>query len=83
MAGRVVFFLHSASYEPAFEAASLGITAAAMGDEVYFVFAFEALRQLARGGWGLPRTERESAESAQDDGSKGKLVDKLLGKKRE
>jgi len=32
---------------------------------------------------GVPESLRESAESAQDDGSKGKLVDKLLGKKRE
>ena len=49
MAGRVFFFLQQATYEPAFQAASMGITAAAMGDEVYFVFAFDALRQLARG----------------------------------
>src|SRR5205085_4530564 len=44
MPGRVVFFLQSATYEPAYSAASMGITAAAMGDEVYFVLSFEELR---------------------------------------
>ena len=62
MAGRVFFFLQHATFEPAFQAASMGITAAAMGDEVYFVFAFEALRQLVEGGFGLPRGEQERAE---------------------
>ncbi len=64
MAGRVFFFMQHATYEPAFQAASMGITAAAMGDEVYFVFAFEALRQLVGGGFGLPRGETEQAECA-------------------
>jgi peroxiredoxin family protein len=64
MAGRVFFFLQHATYEPAFQAASMGITAAAMGDEVYFVFAFDALRQLVRGSFGLPHSEKERAESA-------------------
>lgn len=64
MAGRVFFFLQHATYEPAFQAASMGITAAAMGDEVYFVFAFDALRQLVSGGFGLPQGEREREELA-------------------
>jgi peroxiredoxin family protein len=68
MAGRVFFFLHSATYEPAYQAASMGITAAAMGDEVYFVFAFDALRALARDAFGLAHTEREMAESARAEG---------------
>jgi peroxiredoxin family protein len=68
MAGRVFFFLQQATYEPAFQAASMGITAAAMGDEVYFVFAFDALRQLTRGSFGLPHTEKEMAESARAEG---------------
>ena len=68
MAGRVFFFLQHATYEPAFQAASMGITAAAMGDEVYFVFAFDALRQLVRGGFGLPHSEKELAESARAEG---------------
>jgi peroxiredoxin family protein len=68
MAGRVLFFLHSATYEPAFTATSMGITAAAMGDDVYFVFAFDALRQLARDSFGLPRSEKEMAESARAEG---------------
>ncbi len=68
MAGRVFFFLQHATYEPAFQAASMGITAAAMGDEVYFVFAFDALRQLARGTFGLPHSEKERAESERAEG---------------
>jgi len=64
MAGRVFFFLQHATYEPAFQAATMGITAVAMGDEVYFVFAFDALRALVEGRFGEPRGERELAESA-------------------
>ncbi|WP_164017070.1 DsrE family protein [Pyxidicoccus trucidator] len=64
MAGRVFFFLQHATYEPAFQAASMGITAAAMGDEVYVVFAFDALRQLVSGGFGQPHGEHEHAELA-------------------
>ena len=62
MAGRVFFFLQHATYEPAFQAASMGITAAAMGDEVYLVFAFDALRRLVEGRFGLPHGEQEQAE---------------------
>jgi peroxiredoxin family protein len=63
MAGRVFFFLQHATYEPAFQAATMGITAMAMGDEVYFVFAFDALRTLVEGRFGEPRGEREVEES--------------------
>ena len=62
MAGRVFFFLQHATYEPAFQAATMGITAVAMGDEVYFVFAFEALRALVEGRFGEPRGAREEEE---------------------
>jgi peroxiredoxin family protein len=68
MAGRVFFFLQHATYEPAFQAASMGITAAAMGDEVYVVFAFDALRALVRGSFGQPHSEKELAESARAEG---------------
>lgn len=68
MAGRVLFFLQTASYEPAFQAASLGITAAAMGDEVYVVFAFDALRQFIRGSFGRALSEKESAEATRAEG---------------
>ena len=68
MPGRVLFFLQSATFEPAYSAASMGITAAAMGDEVYFVLAFDALRALARDSFGLPRTEKEMSESARSEG---------------
>jgi peroxiredoxin family protein len=68
MAGRVFFFLQHGTYEPAFQATSMGITAVAMGDEVYFVFAFDALRSLVRGNFGLPHTEKELSESARAEG---------------
>lgn len=67
MAGRVFFFLQHATYEPAFQASSMGITAAAMGDEVYFVFAFDALRAWVGGAFGLPEGEREREEHARGE----------------
>jgi len=68
MAGRVVFFLQSGSYEPAYQAASMGLTAAALGDAVVFVFAYDALRQLCRGDFGRPQSDREVVESARSEG---------------
>lgn len=68
MSGRVVFFVNSAGYEAAWQTASMGITAAAMGDEVVFIFAFEALRSLANGTFGKPLSERERAESTRGAG---------------
>src|SRR5712672_783468 len=68
MAGRVVFFVSQANYEAAYHAASLGITATAMGDDVFFVFAFDALRALTRDAFGKPHSEREAAESARAEG---------------
>src|SRR5688572_3227966 len=68
MAGRVVFFVSQPNYEAAYQAASLGITATAMGDDVFFVFGFDALRALTREAWGKPHTEREAAESARAEG---------------
>jgi len=63
MAGRVIVFLQHGSYEPAYQATTLGITAAAMGDEVYFVLAFDALREWIRGDFGEPQSEAEIVES--------------------
>jgi len=60
---RTIFFLQRPGYEAAFQAASVGITAAAMGDEVYFVFAFGALRQLLDGRFGAAVNQEERAES--------------------
>ena len=68
VAGRVVVFISQSSYEPAYTAASLGITATAMGDDVFFVFSFDALRALVRDLWGKPHTEREASESARAEG---------------
>ncbi len=68
MAGRVVFFVSQPNYEAAYQAASLGITATAMGDDVFFVFGFDALRALTREVFGKPHTEREASESARAEG---------------
>lgn len=68
MSGRVVFFVNSAGYEAAWQTASMGITAAAMGDEVVFVFAFEALRALANGTFGKPLSDRERSEATRGQG---------------
>jgi peroxiredoxin family protein len=68
MAGRVLFLLQHGGYQPAYQAASMGITAVALGDAVHFVFAFEALRQLVHGDFGRPQSDREAVESARAEG---------------
>ncbi|MFY0578455.1 hypothetical protein ACN28S_32865 [Cystobacter fuscus] len=83
MAGRVFFFLQHATYEPAFQAASMGVTAAAQGDEVYFVFAFDALRSLMRGRFGLPHSERELAESERAERLGVPVPERMLAEARE
>lgn len=66
--GRLVVFVSSGGYEAAWQATSLGLTAAAMGDEVIYVFAFDALRALDRGTFGKPLSERETAEATRGKG---------------
>lgn len=68
MAGKVVIFVQSAGYEAAWSATSLGLTASAVGDEVCFIFGFEALRALAKGDFGKPLTRRETMEVARGEG---------------
>lgn len=68
MSGRVVFFISHGSYEAAWQATSLGITATAMGEEVVFVFAFDALRALAKGTFGKALTDRERIEVTRAEG---------------
>ena len=82
MAGRVVFFVQRASFEAAFQATTMGITAAAMGDEVYLVFAWDALRHLARGTFGVPETDRERIEQARADGLRLPPPSKMLEEAR-
>jgi predicted peroxiredoxin len=82
MPGRVVLFLQVANYEAAYQAASVGITATAMGDEVYFVFAFDALRSLLRGTFGKPQSEKEMAESARAEGLGLPPPHRMLGEAR-
>ncbi|MFZ5443115.1 MAG: hypothetical protein ACOZQL_24115 [Myxococcota bacterium] len=78
MSGRVVIFVNSAGYEAAWQVASLGITAAAFGDTVTFVFAFEALRSLANNTFGKPLTDRERAEATRGDGIGAPLPARML-----
>lgn len=75
---RVVFFVNSAGYEAAWSSMSLGITAAAFGDEVVFVFAFEALKSLAHGTFGKPLTDRERAEFTRGEGIGAPLPSRML-----
>ncbi len=70
--------MNSAGYEAAWQVASTGITAAAFGDEVLFVFAFEALRSLANGTFGKPLTDRERAEATRGDGIGAPVPSRML-----
>lgn len=68
MRGRAVFFVSHAGYEAAWQSMSLGLTAAAMGDDVVFVFAFEALKSLSRGTFGKALNDRETKEVTRAEG---------------
>jgi peroxiredoxin family protein len=78
----VVFFVQHGSFEPGFQLASMAVTAAAMGDEVIIVFAFDALRQLVQKSFGKPATDRENAESARGEGLGLQTPMKLLEEAR-
>ncbi len=81
--GRVVFFVTSSGYECAWQVTSIGITAAAFGDDVFFVFAFEALRSLANGTFGKPLSDRERTESTRGEGLGAPQPFKMLKDARE
>lgn len=68
MRGRAVFFVSHAGYEVAWQSMSLGLTAAAMGDDVVFVFAFEALKSLSRGTFGKALNDRETKQVTRAEG---------------
>ncbi|MFO0597729.1 MAG: DsrE family protein [Myxococcaceae bacterium] len=82
MSGRVVFFVNNAGYEAAWQTASMGITAAAFGDEVVFVFAFEALRSLANGTFGKPLSDRERSELTRGEGIGAPVPSRMLADAR-
>lgn len=75
---RLVIFVSGGGYETAWQSMSLGLTAAAMGDEVVYIFAFDALRAVARGTFGKPLTERENAEATRGKGLGAPLPAKML-----
>lgn len=49
MTGPVVVFLHSGSWADRYQAVTLGVTAAALGDRVVFALFFEPLRLWVQG----------------------------------
>jgi peroxiredoxin family protein len=66
MAGRVVFFVQHGTFEPAYQLATQAVTAAAMGETVFCVLAFDALRRWVDGRFGdaegpVEEEERERA----------------------
>lgn len=63
MSERVTVFLQSASFESTYQAATLALTAAAMGDTVWVVLGFAPLRALAVGRLGAPTGEQEEEEA--------------------
>lgn len=60
----------------------MGITASALGDDVVFVFAFDALRALEKGTFGKPLTERERSEFTRGQGLGAPLPAKMLADAR-
>lgn len=80
---RLVIFVSNSGYEAAWQSTSLGLTAAAMGDEVIYVFAFDALRALSRGTFGKPLTERESSEATRGQGLGAPLPSNMLADARQ
>lgn len=80
---RLVFFISNGGYEAAWQSMSLGLTAAAMGDEVVYVFAFDALRAVSRGTFGKPLTERESSEATRGQGLGAPLPASMLSDARQ
>ena len=80
---RLVIFVSNGGYEAAWQATSLGLTATAMGDEVVFVFAFDALRALSRGTFGKPLTERESSAATRGEGLGAPLAARMLDDARQ
>lgn len=82
MADRAVFFVSSGGYEAAWQSTSLGITAAALGEEVVFIFAFEALRALARGAFGEPLRGHDTEAASRASAINAPLPQKMLADAR-
>lgn len=80
---RLVIFVSNGGYEAAWQSTSLGLTAAAMGDEVIFVFAWDGLRAIARETFGKPLTERETAEATRGKGLGAPLPARMLDDARQ
>jgi peroxiredoxin family protein len=68
MGQRVVFFLHQGGYRAASQLGTMAVTAAAMGDEVHVVLAFDALSRWVGGRLGEADSLEEARERARADG---------------
>jgi peroxiredoxin family protein len=62
---RFVIFLHGGTYDKLYQAATIGLTAAAMGKEVYVFLMFWAIKKLALGE--LDRVDFSPAYEAHAD----------------
>lgn len=82
MSDRAVFFVSSGGYEAAWQCTSLAITAAAMGDEVVFVFAFEALKALSRGAFGESLRGHDAEAASRAAAINAPLPQKMLADAR-
>ena len=63
MPERVAIFLQLESFEPVYQAGTLALTAAAMGDEAWVVLGFAPLRALAEERLGAPAGATEQQEA--------------------
>lgn len=61
VAPRAVFFVDSGSFQAAYQAATLGLTARAMGDEVTWVLGFDGLTRWVDGSFGAAVSNAEQA----------------------
>lgn len=64
-------------------ATSMGVTAAAMGESVTFVLAFDALRAFTRDQFGKPVSQRETSEVTRAKGLGAPTPARLLQEARE
>lgn len=75
---RFVIFLHGGTYDKLHQAATIGLTAAAMGKEVYVFLMFWAIKKLALGE--LDRVDFSPAYEAHTDEVARVLVEKKVPK---
>ena len=75
---KFVIFAHGGTYDRLHQAATIGLTAAAMGKEVYVFLMFWAIKKLARGE--LDRIDFSPAYEAHADEVAGMMMEKKAPK---